>query len=121
MQVTCGIPQVSILGPLFYTIYTNELPSTIEDKLCQEPVYREKTSLFPNNCRKCGSVPSFADDPTFATTKIKYFLNSQELVVNLTKTTLLESMVKQKRSRLRDIQPSLATATETGDEKIIFP
>ena len=137
MEVMRGIPQGSILGPLFYTIYTNELPSTVEDKQCQEPVHRDKLALFPNNCRQCGSVPSFADDATFvvqtknriesqdkidnATTKIKNFLNSQELVVNLSKTTLLESMVKQKRSRQNLIQPSLTTQKESGEEKIIFP
>ena len=137
MKVTRGIPQGSILGPLFYTIYTNELPTTIENKDCHEPVHREKQALFPNNCRKCGSVPSFADDATFivqtktrnesqvkidnATIIIKNFLNSQELVVNLSKTTLLESIVKQKRARQKCIQPSLTTQKESGEEKIIYP
>ena len=48
-------------------------------------------------------------------------MNSLELVVNLSKTSLLEGMVKQKRSRQKDVQPSLTTIKKNGEEKIIYP
>ena len=134
MLVESGIPQGSILGPLFYTIYTNKLPETIVEDDCKNPAHRNKSTLFGENCKHCGSVP-FADDMTYvvetrnreasqlkvfsATERIKNFLNSQDLVVNLSKTTLLESMVKQKRTHLKWDQPSLSTLMETGEPKTI--
>ena len=137
MLVSRGIPQGSILGPLFYTIYTNKLPESIQDEKCENPTHGKRETLFGDNCRKCGSVPSFADDATFvvetkdrvasqekiekAAENIQNFLNSQDLVVNLSKTMLLESMVKQKKSRLKGTQPSLSTLMETGEPKTIHP
>ena len=114
MVVQRGVPQGLVLRPLFYTIYMNKLPHVIRNSNCTSPAHRESSVLFPYNCGTCGTVPSYADDATFvvetktressqikienAATLIKNFFNSQELSVNLSKTSLLESMVKQKRS-----------------------
>ena len=36
LPVNSGVPQGSILGPLFYTLFTNELPEVIHDQLLQQ-------------------------------------------------------------------------------------
>jgi hypothetical protein len=39
------VPQGSVLGPLLFTIYVNELPLVIKDSRCQAFLYADDTTL----------------------------------------------------------------------------
>ena len=123
-----GVPQGSVLGPIMYVIYVNELPQVVKDEdNCQHLSHKPADNLFVPNCPQCGSVPSYADDVTFMVTghsrfsnqerlstnavRLKTFLNDNNLSINMGKTAIIEIMTRQKRVRLQDNPPPQLTVT----------
>ena len=138
-SVTSGVPQGSVLGPIFYVLYVNELPSIMNDKDCDEPVHTaddDDSKLFTENCDKCGQMPTYADDSTVVITtvnrfdaqeriitiinRVKDFLASNSLSLNLGKTEIVETMVRQKRARLSGLPPQLSVQKPDGSLKVIL-
>ena len=116
LPLEVGVPQGSILGPIFYTIFTNELPQVVHEANC--PLREvEGADIFTIQCQECGGVCCYADDSTYTATgsdpaalseklthKYKVladFLTANKLKVNDEKTHLLVMSTRQKR-RHRD-------------------
>ena len=60
LPVQVGVPQGSILGPLFYTLFTNELPEVIHQ--------HDQSSAYHLKDKDNGSICCYADDTTFTAT-----------------------------------------------------
>ena len=122
------MPQGSILGPIFYTIFTNELPQVVHESNCP---FRdvEEAAIFTIKCQECGGVCCYTDDSTHTATgsdpaelsaKLtnKYnvladLLTANKLKVNDDKTPLLTMSTRQKRCHLDTSTMTIDTPTAT--------
>ena len=80
-NITCGIPQVSCLGPLLFLLYINDLPCAL--KCSKITMYVDDTSL----AHSAMDVKDITSTMTIELENLKLWLHGNKLSLNVTKTT----------------------------------
>ena len=100
-NVTRGVPQGSILGPLLFMIFVNDLPSTVEQGTAV--MYADDTTLY-----QCSSdAIGLQEKLTAGLVKIANWLCQNKLSMNVQKTQLLLLSRKRRAKDLENIQIAL--------------
>ncbi|KAL9975942.1 hypothetical protein ACROYT_G013165 [Oculina patagonica] len=97
LQMTFGVPQGSILGPLLFLVYINDLPLAIKN--CEVTLYADDTVLyyFGKEPHLLEVLEEALNDDVL---KVVQWLHGNKLTLNLTKT---KSMIIGSNMKLVDI------------------
>ena len=133
--ILCSVPQGSVIGPLMYAVFINDLPETVKRLSCEDDSHQDRSTLFSPQCSQCGVLTIYADDLTYTVgsrtwqsnqtsilrslDEIKLYLNDNGLVLNLPKTSLTEVMIAEKRAKTTGSAPTLTVTNDLGQDKVI--
>ena len=96
LDVTFGVPQGSILGPLLFTIYINDLPQFIRD--CLLVMYADDTqALLSGDIDK---IPELLERAESILLSAKHYFNNNGLLLNENKTKCIIFGSNQYLSRI---------------------
>ena len=130
LAIECGVPQGSILGPLMYILFTNDVPDLVHN----HPVNYKKPNTF---CQDCGGTVCYVDDATYSAAhsdpgvmsdtltnqykKIAEYMVSNRLVINDDKTHLVVLGTKRTAARRNEVtlQAGNHTILPTKSEKLL--
>jgi hypothetical protein len=108
-QMTRGVPQGSVLGPILFILVTNDFPSLMQSQNTNTVMYADDTTLLINNNTANEQSHHIK---TAMNTAIQYS-KMNDLAINPTKTTQIHFSTK------KDQVPSVSGITEANQTKFL--
>lgn len=103
LPINHGVPQGSILGPLLFTIYVNDLPMVAKN--CSTECFVDDTKLYASFCL-CDHAQT-ADKMNQDLVRVRDWSFNNQLLLNPEKTKLMVFGSRQMRSKLLEFRLSL--------------
>jgi len=88
-KVKQGVPQGSILGPLFFLLYINDLPGIIRD-ISKPTIFADDTSIIFTH----SNYVNFKNEIDIVIEKIRKWFEINSLILNFNKTHYMQFMTK---------------------------
>lgn len=111
--ITCGVPQGSILGPLLFLIYVNDIPSAVR---CKTLLYADDTALIVSG----NSTEVIQDTLSSELESIREWLIDNKLSLHLGKTESILFGSKRKLLKHNTIQVQCAGNTLTCNTHVKY-
>jgi len=90
-KVKQGVPQGSILGPLFFLLHINDLPGIIND-ISKPTIFADDTNIIFTHSK----LTDFKDEINLVIEKISKWFQANSLIPNFHKTNYIQFMAKPK-------------------------